>query len=62
MSPLTDQDGLVVCDWCEAPYEWAENMLTGEFLWVRRCKAACKRKHREQKARFVPADQSGEDA
>lgn len=52
---LTDQDGTVVCDYCEAPYAYEANILTSEYLWVRRCKAACKRKHRDQKPRFVAA-------
>lgn len=53
---LTDRDGIVVCNHCEAPYVYEANLLTSEYVWVRRCKAKCKRENREQAARFEPAD------
>lgn len=60
MTAITDRDGVVVCDHCEAPYAYEANLLTSEYVWVRRCKAACKRQHRDQKARFVAHDAKGD--
>lgn len=58
---LTDQDGTIVCDFCEAPYEYTPNLLTSEYVWVRRCKAACKRKHRDGSPRWVSSDRASRE-
>lgn len=46
---LGPNDVVVRCAWCHALYEYDQNLLNGQWMWVRRCKAACKRKHSVQK-------------
>lgn len=50
---LTPEDGQVVCDFCDTPYDYDVNLLTNEWIWVRRCKAKCRRAQPEQRAKFV---------
>lgn len=52
----------VECGFCGTPYAWEQNVLDGNYLWVRRCKAACRREHREQKAVGWPVPNVEEDA
>lgn len=52
---LTDRDGTVVCQFCDTPYEYTANLLTNEYVWVRRCKAKCRRAQPEQGAKFIPS-------
>lgn len=51
---LTPDDGYPKCSHCGYPYSWEENLLTGEFLWVRRCVRACKTSHPKAEAEWVP--------
>lgn len=56
---LGPNDIAVQCGHCQTPYAWESNILTGEHLWVRRCKSACRRKHPEQKPEAVGQKEDG---
>lgn len=39
---FTPADGHVECGDCSTRYRWDENLLTGEWLWVRDCRKDCR--------------------